>query len=344
MKFKVNNALSVGHASNAEFYRAMNEKGVLRVSNEAVTTPNIQLPAGALMYIRPKAVEVLTAPEAADKIAAPQKNGNWGDEIVNIKVKEYLGHTSPDDVEDDDGLLSGVNYSNVQRGVYYYRSGWRVNDREEATVGALQENARANKVEAAMRALRIDRNLFFLKGVSFKGLSAPIYGYLNDPSLSAYITVAAGASGDTEWSEKTPEEISNDITDAWAQLNTQSNGLAAEMLSKGKRLKLFLSPASEALFKRVNGYGLSAYKAVNENYPGIEVVAVPQMAGANSGANVFYLSIDTDGNDTVLNSYVEMARAYPIFQKDGVLSQKISAATSGGVVQYPMFVVRYTGI
>lgn len=87
------------------------------------------------------------------------------------------------------------------------------------------------------------------------------------------------------------------------------------MLSKGKRLKLFLSPASEALFKRVNGYGLSAYKAVNENYPGIEVVAVPQMAGANSGANVFYLSIDTDGNDTVLNSYVEMARAYPIFRK-----------------------------
>ena len=54
--------------------------------------------------------------------------------------------------------------------------------------------------------------------------------------------------------------------------------------------------------------------------------------------------IEADGNATILNSYVEMARAYPIFQKDSVVSQKISAATSGCVVQVPMLITRVTGV
>ena len=46
----------------------------------------------------------------------------------------------------------------------------------------------------------------------------------------------------------------------------------------------------------------------------------------------------------LLNSYVEMAKAYPIYQKDSVVSQKLSGATSGCIVQYPWAIVRYNGI
>lgn len=45
----------------------------------------------------------MTAPRVADRLAEPQKNGKWGDEIVNIKIKEFKGGTSP-----DDGLTSDV--------------------------------------------------------------------------------------------------------------------------------------------------------------------------------------------------------------------------------------------
>ena len=76
----------------------------------------------------------------------------------------------------------------------------------------------------------------------------------------------------------------------------------------------------------------------------MEIISVPQMASANSNSNVFYIVLEADGNATALNSYVEMARAYPIFQKDSVVSQKISAATSGCVVQVPMLITRVTGV
>ena len=346
-KFKINNSKSIAHKVNFEFYRDMHKRGFIRASNDGnmITEPNINAPLGSLVYIKPKAVEALVAPQTSDAIATPEKNGNWGDEIVNIKVKEFLGKTSPDDGQEDDGLTANVNYENVQRGAYYYRSGWRVNDREEATVGAFQENARADKAEAAMRALNIDRNKFFYRGVKYKGLAAPVYGLLNDPELDSYNAATANGNGDTEWADKTPEEIANDISDAYADIQKKSEGIAGELLAKGKKLKLLVCPACDAALKRTNSYGLSAVKKIRENFgDSVEIISVPQMASANSGANVFYLVIEAEGNETILNSYIEMARAYPIFQKDSVVSQKISAATSGCVVQMPMLITRVTGV
>lgn len=346
-KFKVNNSRPLSDKSNADFLRAMNEKGIIRTFNDGnfISTPNINAPAGALVYIRPQAVEVLTAPRTSDAIATPEKNGTWGDEIVNIKIKEYLGSTAPDDAQEDDGKLADVNYENEVRGAYYYRAGWRVTDREEATVGAFQENARANKVEAAMRSLAIDRNKFFFNGVAYEGLSAPVYGLLNDPNLNSYVTASTGAGGSTQWDTKTPEEIANDVADAWAEMQTTSEGIAGERLASGAKLKLLVCPACEAALKRTNSFGLSATKKIKENFgDNIEIIVVPQLAGANSSANVFYLMIEGDGVPTILNSYIEMARVYPIFIKDSVTSQKISAATSGCVVQLPSLVVRVTGV
>lgn len=346
-KFKVNNSRPLSDKSNAEFLREMSERGIIRTSNDGnmISTPNINAPAGALVYVRPQAVEVLTAPRTSGAIATAEKNGTWGDEIVNIKIKEYLGSTAPDDAQEDDGKLADVNYENEVRGAYYYRAGWRVTDREEATVGAFQENARANKVEAAMRSLAIDRNKFFFNGVAYEGLSAPVYGLLNDVNLPAYVTATAGAGGSTEWATKTPEEIANDIADAWADMQDASQGIAGERLAAGARLKLLVCPECEAALKRTNSYGLSATKKIKENFgDAIDIITVPQLKDANSSANVFYLIIDGDGVPTILNSYIEMARVYPIFVKDSVTSQKISAATSGCVVQLPALVVRYTGV
>lgn len=345
-KYKVNNEVSIAHSDNSDFLKAMEMKGVIHSMNDAtmVSTPNVNVPAGALTYIRPEAVEVLVAPQTSDRVATAVRNGTWGDEIVNIKVKELLTSTSPDDGEEFDGLLSHVNYSNVQRGAYYYTSGWRVNDRLEASVGKMQENARADAVKSAMLALSVDRNKFFFNGVDYKGLSAPVYGLLNDPALNSYVTASTGASGETTWADKTPEEISNDIADAFATLQTQSQGIAGELLAKGKKLKLLVSPVCDAALKRTNSFGLSAIAKIKENFGDIEVVAIPQFSKANSGADVFYLMIEADGNSVALNSYIEMARAYPIFQRDSVVSQKISACTSGCIVQIPALIARYTGV
>lgn len=347
-KIKVNNSKPLSDASNRELLVRVMNKGIIAVENASpamISTPNINAPLGALAYIRPQAVEVLTAPRVADKIAGAQKNGVWGNEVVNIKVKEFLGKTSPDDGLSSDGVQSGVNYSNEVRGVYYYHSAWQSNDRAEASVGAFQENYRADQVEAAMRALAIDRNSFFFNGVSYKGLSMPVNGLLNDPALGAYEAVASEGAN-VKWDAKTPEAIANDVTAAYSKLNDQSNGIVGEGVESGRgKLIVAVAATSAPQLKRNNTYGKSAEAMLKETYGDkIEIVSVPQFHNADSNSDVMYVIYREQGFETVINSYVEMARTYPVFTKDSTTSQKISAATSGCIVQYPLFIVRYNGL
>ncbi len=351
MKYKVNNSVSVAHASNRDFFNAMKAKGIIGVVNAAaapyITTPNINLPLGALNYIRPSAIEVLTAPRVADKLAAPQKNGTWGNQAVTIKLKEFTGKSSPDDGLTSDGLQVKTNYEAKMRGVYYYTTGWLATDLEETTVGAMAENYRADQAEAAMRTIAIDRNRYFFSGVKLANNPAGLYGLLNEPTLGAYITVAnnGAASPSTYWSAKTPEQIANDVVAAVNQLYVQSNGIVEDELRNG-RIILAVATGSLGNLDRTNNYGKSARGMLKETYSDrLEIVAVPQFNNADSSSDVFYVIFDMGGSTpTLLNSYVEMAKAYPIFQKDSVVSQKISAATSGCIVQYPWAVVRYNGI
>lgn len=348
MQFKTNNSKSIAHTSNAELLRAMKARGIIGVQNAApaITTPNINVIAGALQYIRPKAIEVLTAPRVADKVARGEKFGKWGDRAVVIKQKEFAGSTSPDDGLTSDGLQAKTNYTYVTRGVYYYTTGWMATDLEEATVDGIQENYRADQAAAAMQTLAIDRNKFFFNGVSTSGAAAPVYGFLNEPSLGAYKTVAQNVAGtSTYWANKTPEEIYNDIVAAVKELYVQSNGIVEDQLANGK-LKLAIATGSLGNVDRANSFGLTARAKLKETYGDkLEIVPVPQLNSADSSSDCFYLMFDMEGADsTLLNGYVEMARAYPLFTKDSVVSQKLSGATAGCIVQYPWAIVRYNGI
>lgn len=347
--YKVNNGVSINHANNRAFLKAMMAKGIVGVDNEvapAITTPNINMPLGALNYIRPKAIEILTAPRVADEMSQAQKNGSWGDESVTIRFKEYKGATRPDDGLTSDVLQQKTNYQQVLRGVYYYATGWLSTDRQEAASGKVGDDYRADQADGAMRTLAIDRNAFFFSGVSYKGLNVPIYGLLNEPSLGAYKAVANNAAGDsTYWSNKEPEEIFNDIVAGVNQLYVQSNGIVQDELANGE-IVLGVATGSLGNLDRANNYGKSARAMLKEAYGSkLKIVAVPQFNNADSSSDVFYIIFNMGGSvATLLNSYVEMAKAYPIFQKDSVVSQKISAATSGCIVQYPWAVVRYNGI
>lgn len=350
MKYKVNNAKTLVHASNAEFARAMIAKGVLGVQNATpgplMTTPNINAPLGALQYIRPEAVEVLTAPRMSDRVAEAQQNGRWGDKLVTITVKEYTGATRPDDGLPSDGLQAKTNYGVVTRGVYYYQADWLATDLEEATARGFNQSYREDQANSAMLALSIDRNAFFFNGVATATGAAPIYGLLNEPGLSAYTSVAANGTGDsTYWSTKTPENIANDVVAAVNQLYVQSNGLVEDLLENGKII-VAVATGSLGNLDRTNMYGKSARAMLKETYGDkIEFLSIPQFNNADSDSDVFYVIFRmNDGRQTLLNSYVEMAHAYPIFQKDSAVSQKISAATSGAVVQYPWAIVRFNGI
>lgn len=349
-KMQVANSLPLSARENADFRKYAMSKGVIGVANAIapnITTPNINAPLGALAYIRPKAIEVLTAPRTADKISVAEKNGVWGDKVVQIKIKEYEGTTSTDDGSAGDGKNVSVNYDFVTRGVYQYRADWNTNDLSEAQIGQMAENARADLANGAMETLAIDRNKFFFKGVTEKGLKSPVYGLLNDPALLAYQTVKSGSSttNPTYWENKTPDEIYNDVIDAETLLAKQSAGKSEEAIADGAKVILAVATGSMSALYRTNSFGLTAMTKLKEKFgSALEIVGVPQFNSADSNSDVFYLIIKPADKSVIINSYVEMARAYPIFQHSSEVSQKLAGATSGCVVQYPFLIARCNGI
>jgi hypothetical protein len=345
-KIKVNNAVSIKHSDNTDLLQRAMNRGIVAVDNATnLTTPNINVPYGALTYFRPKAIEILTAPRVADRIATPQKNGMWGDRAITFYVKEYSGKPSPDDGTANNATEVKTNLTNFTRGVYYYTSHWYSNDLLETRAGAYKDDYRASQVEAALRTLAIERNRIFFKGVQNVGTQAPIYGLLNDPALLPYNTVPA-VGDETYWSDKEPEDIKNDIVQAVQKLITQSNGIVSDELQNG-RLILAVANGSVGQLAKANTHGLTAGNLLKEEYGDrLDIVSVPQFNSADSSSDVFYLIFTSNdvNNETILNSFVEQSRTYPIFVKDSEMSQKISAASSGCIVQYPIFITRWNGI
>ena len=349
-KFKVNNKLSIADRVNLKFFNHIKSKGIIGVENASpmVTTPNINLPLGALTYIRPQAIEVLTAPRMAERFAKPQQNGRWGDESINIKIKEYTGKVAPDDGGTSDGLQVKTNYENALRGVYYFHTGWLATDIQEARVGAMKENYRADQVNASMTTIAIARNNYFFKGVETKSNQNPIYGLLNDPNLPPYETVSQvgeGSSASTYWSNKTAQQIHNDVVAAVGSVMSRSAGKAEEAIGRGAHWSVGIATGSYMLLDQKNEFGKSAKTMLEETFKDkIDIFPVPQFNSADSDSDVFYVALMSDEVPTILNSYVELARAYPMFIQDSQVSQKISSATSGCIVQYPFFISRFNGI
>lgn len=361
MKIKINNNVPLSHIDNRQAFRALNEKGILTIGSATekiamnnaspmISTPNINANLGVLNYIDKEAVEILVSPQTSDLISTPRKIGYWGMNSYTFNIKEHLGIVSPDDGSANDSKGSKTNISQVIRGCKYFCGYWGTNDLAKSQYSQMQVDIQADDVKSLMNGLSINRNNIFFTGVKEtwnQNNVYPIYGLLNDPQLPAYKVVANNSAGNsTQWKNKTPNEISNDIcVYAWGDLVSKSKGLCK--LKKGK-LKLVVSNSAYTYLNLTQAVGnswISAKMLVEQTLEGIEIINSPELDAGNNGSDVFYLIYeDSSYGDTVSNCFVEMARAYPIFQKDSETSQKISQGVMGCITKIPMFISRWTGI
>lgn len=369
-KYKINNNVAISHLDNREFLQHMFNKGVIglgfagddmgyRTSNSApmISTPNINVPLGALNFIKPEAIEVRTAIQTADKIAPKTKIGKWGDKLITIKIKEFMGKVKPDDGTANDTIKSTTNYSFVTTGVFPFCGFWGNNDLARETVGGFQENLQADDNKSLMNTMAIAQNNIFFNGVSEKnlaslGIQQPVYGLKNNPNLSDYTTVASNAGKtSTYWNDKTPQEIYNDVLASYTRLVNKSGGNIVEngiINGKGK-LKLCIALGAYTTLMKLTAVGnifMTAKQFLEANFKGLEIIPVPQFNSANSNSDVAYLIYEEASSfgDTLIQPYQELIRAYPVFQKHSELSQKISSCVSGCIVQIPMFIDRFDGI
>lgn len=311
----------------------------------AITTPSIGTPVQFLQTWLPGFVKINTYARKIDELAGIMTAGAWEDEQVVFGVIERKGVAQPyGDYTNVPEASWNVNF--IQRTVVQFELGMRVGVKEAARSSRMQVDDAGMKRDAASLVLEIARNLTGFVG--FNSGANLTYGFLNDPDLSAYVTVANGVSGSPLWPPKTFDEIVKDLSTAFVALRTQS-GDTIDPASVNLTLAL-PSNCVDWLAKPSTQYGKTVRSWLTENYPRTRVVSSPNLNSANGGANVFYLYADqvddssTDGGASLIQPVPAKFLVLGVQQLAKGYLEDYSNATAGCIWKRPYAIVRYTGI
>jgi len=323
-------------AKMAQLYAMDDQQG-------GVTTASMATPIQFLQTWLPGLVRTNTAARKIDELVGITTVGSWEDEEIVQQVLEPIGNAIPYGDYTNVSLSSwNVNYE--RRSIVRFEKGLKVGVLEEARAARARINSAAEKRNAASMALEVQRN-----AIGFYGYNSGVnrtYGFLNDPSLPAYVTVAAGASASTLWSQKQFLEITADIRSAAAALQTQSQ----DTVPMDGPLTLAVPTNSYAYLTTVSSFGNSVMQWIKETYPKMRVVSAPQLNAANGGANVFYLYAESVDDGSSDNGRVFDQIVPAKFQSLGVEKQSkayvedYANSTAGVLLKRPYAVCRRSGI
>lgn len=310
----------------------------------SVTTGSMSTPVQFLQSFLPGFVNIITGARKIDEIVGIATVGSWEDYEIIQGVMDLLGTSVP--YGDYTNIpLSSWNLNWDRRSIVQFEEGMHVGSLEEARAARVNVNSGAYKREAAGVALEIRRN-----NIGFNGYNSGnnrTYGFLNDPALIAYTTVATGASGSTLWANKTYLEITKDIRVAMATVRIQSQDTVDP---KTTPTTLAISTDAVDYLSTVSEFGNSVQQWLNETYPKCRVVSAPELNNANGGANVFYLFADriqdnsTDGGQVFLQAVPAKFRLLGVQKLVKGYQEAYSNATAGVYLKRAFAVTRWSGI
>lgn len=301
-------------------------------------------PLQMLQTWMPGVVRQATQVRNIDALIGVQTIGAWDDEEVVQTASELTGKA---ELYGDITNIPLANYvaSYERRSVLRWEQGIMLGKLEEARASRQNISMDVEKRAAAAESLDINRNR-----VGFYGYNQPdtrVFGFLNDPLLPAYVTVAAGTGG-TTWATKTFAEITTDIRGAVTALITQSGG---RIRPQDTDMVLALPLGFEqymGVTTTANGYSVAEW--LQKTYPRIRIESAPELAGANGGANVFYLYAErvqdgsTDGGEVIAQMVPVRFMSLGVEQRAKGRVEDFTNALAGVMVKRPWAVVRRTGI
>lgn len=312
-----------------------------------VTSGAMGTPVQFLQEFLAGVVHILTTARRGDILAPIVTVGNWHDEEIVQTVLEHLG--SPEIYKDHGDIpLASWNQTFDRRTIVRFEMGLQVQKLEEARAGETQINSAQEKRAAVALALEILRNDVFFNGYN-SGVNRT-YGMLNDPNLAAYVTVATGASTNTEWSDKTVAERVTDIVTAIAALRSQSG---SQVDPESMAIKLAVASSVKDLMNESDSSfsnGMTVNEWLAKNYPNVTVESIPEFDGANGGENVFYIYPDTvpgsgtDDGATVIQAVPSKMQALNSVTTVKGYEEGYTNATAGCYVKRGYAVYRASGI
>lgn len=303
------------------------------------TTPSITNPVQFFQYWEPEAVEIVTAAMKIDDIVGRTIAGSFEDEEIVTTIMERTGSAHP--YTDTSNInLSSWNQNFMTRSIVRFEEGLEVGYLESLRASRMRIDSHKEKAAAVAQSLAIEHNNVGFYGYA-NGLNKT-YGFLNDPNLPAYQTVAAGTNG-TSWGEKTFLEITSDIITAVSALVNQLAGLFDPLRDS---FTMSLALESTQFLNTMNDLGTkSVSQWISETYPKCRIVAAVQLNGANGGSNVMYLHADAVNGKPCVKQYVQdVLRLVGVEKRAKVSVEDYASATAGVVVTQPIGFVRYSGV
>lgn len=309
-----------------------------------VTTPNLGAPLQFLQSWLPGFARVITAGRKIDELIGVSTVGDWADEEIVQGILEPVGAAAL--YGDYTNIpLSSWNAEWARRTVIRFEQGLRVGVLEEARVAKARINSAAEKRTAAAISLDISRNQVGFFG--FNGGQNRTYGFLNDPSLPAYVSAATGAGGGTTWATKTFLEITADVRAMLGRLMAQ---LQDHIDLRSTPIVLALPTGLDLYLTVTSDYGVSVQDWITKTYPNMRIVTAPELLGANGGANVAYMYPETVSDSGTDDGRVWTQAVPTRFQTLGVEKQAkayvedYTNATAGVMVKRPYAITRLTGL
>jgi hypothetical protein len=302
-------------------------------------------PAQFLQNWLPGLVRQITKVRLIDELCGVQTSGSWEDEEV---VQGTMEATGKAELYGDTTNIPFANYKSgyERRTIVRFEQGFFVSRLDELRAAKAGINEAAEKRGAATESLDISRNR-----VGFFGFNAPDtrnYGFLNDPSLPGYITLPTNGSSPASaaWASKNYLQITADIRRMVADLIVSGGGHIAN-----KTPMTFAIPLGHGEFLGVTSeYGNSVQDWISKTYPAMRIIEVPELVGANGGANGAYLYADSVDDASSDDGRVLVQIVPARFQVVGTEQrakgylEDFTNATAGVMFKRPWAVRRYTGL
>lgn len=316
--------------------------GLDSIQGLTATTASITTPIQFLQAWLPDFIKTVTAPRLIDELVGIATVGAWESEEIVQGILEPTGAAQPY-TDRGNVITSSANFNAEKRTVVRFESGLEVGQLEEARSAAMRVNVAAEKRNAAGTALEISRNRIGFFGYNDGG--GRTYGFLNDPNLPAYVSVPSNGTT-TAWSGKTFLQLTTDLRTILEALRVKSKGLINP--EGGVKITLALPVASIGYLGVTNEYGTASVRDwLNKTYPGIRVIAVPELDGANGGANAGYVYAETfqdaGSGNTFMQAVPARTRAFGVEKRVKSYVEAMGNATAGVFCRYPLAVYRFTG-
>lgn len=307
---------------------------------DMITQASTGTPVQFLQWFNPTVITMLTKKRDIDDLVGVTIAGTFADEQIVQPVIELLGKARPyGDKANPNKSSYNVNYE--ARTIVRLEESLEVGILEEEQAGKARLNSSNIKKQAVARVLEIARNEIGYNG--YANGENKTYGFLNDPELPSYVTVADGVSTDTVWETKSFLEIQKDLLTAISTLQVQTGN---NYNPRTDRATLAIALSKFQYLNKTNEFGTkTVMQWLNETYPLIEVKASVYLDGANGSENVFYLyANDFDGIPVVDQFVQDKLRLLGVQNKGKSFVEYYANATAGVFFTQPVGVVRYTGI